>query len=199
MGDSEKEKLLSKIYELEEKIKNLEHDLVHDSLTTLKKREFLEEELNLYLYLMSEVADNRRREWFGFKNLSVLFFDIDHFKKINDTHGHAAGDIVLRVVAQTIVKNLRDGDRVARWGGEEMVAVLLGARESDAVAKAEFVRKKIEELNFETIPDLKVTASIGVAGSFPQATSEKLIKNADEAVYKAKETGRNKVVAFSTL
>jgi two-component system cell cycle response regulator len=196
MDNSEKEKLLDKISELEEKIKNLENDLVHDSLTALKKREFFLEELGLYLYLMSEVVDNRRKEWFGFKKLSVLFFDIDHFKKINDTYGHATGDIVLRVVAQTIVKNLRPSDQVARFGGEEMVAVLLGAELSDAKKRAEVIRQKVDDLTFDSAPDLKVTVSIGVAESIPDITPEAIIKKADEAVYKAKESGRNQVVAF---
>lgn len=195
----EKENLLKKISELEEEIHDLQKDLIHDSLTNLKTRAFFQEEISVYLLQIATGDLGKRKEWFGFKHLSVLFFDIDHFKKINDTYGHDVGDAVLRKVAQTINSSVREGDTVARWGGEEMVASLLGANETDARVKAEEIRKNIEELTFPEAEDLKVTISIGIATNFKDATCEVLIKNADSALYKAKETGRNKVVAFSEL
>ncbi len=191
--------LQKKIESLEKQVHELEKDLIHDNLTSLKTRSFFEEELNTYLSAIANVDLGKRREWFGFKNLSVLFFDIDHFKQINDTYGHAMGDTVLRDVAKTISEDLREGDTVARWGGEEVVACLLGADETDAKRKAESIRKKIEKLIFDSNPDLKVTISIGVSSNFPKARAEDLVKNADLALYKAKRTGRNKVVAFSEL
>jgi len=193
------QKLLEKIADLETQIHNLEKDLIYDSLTGLKTRAFFEEESNIYLSAIANVSTSKRKEWFGFKNLSVLFFDIDNFKKINDVYGHDVGDMVLKKVAETIKKSMREGDTVARWGGEEIVAQLLGSSETDAKSKAEDVRKKIEGLSFESAPDLKVTVSIGVANAFEVMTCDTLVKNADEAMYKAKESGKNKVVAYSEL
>lgn len=191
--------LLKRVYDLESHISNLEKDLIHDSLTSLKTRSFFEEESKVYLSAISDLNLGKRREWFGFKNISFLFFDLDNFKNINDTYGHDTGDSVLQVVSKTITKSVREGDTVARWGGEEIVASLLGANESDAKEKAESIRRKIESLTFDTVPDLKITISIGVANSLPGATYETILKNADLALYRAKGTGRNKVVAFSEL
>lgn len=195
----EKEELIKKIEVLENQVHELEKDLIHDSLTALKTRAFFEEETNIYLSAVANLEAGKRREWFGFKNISFLFFDIDHFKKINDTYGHAIGDEVLREVAGEILRNVRGGDTVARWGGEEMVASVLGANESDAKNKAEDIRQKIEAMSFVPAPDLKVTISIGVASNAKGETCSSLIEKADKALYKAKETGRNKVVAFSEL
>ncbi len=191
--------LQKKIEVLEKRIHNLEKDLIHDSLTALKTKAFFEEESNTYLSAIGKVNTSKRKNWFGFKNLSVLFFDIDHFKKINDTYGHSVGDSVLREVAKVISRSVREGDTVARWGGEEIVASLLGANELDAKNKAEEIRKSIESLSFDSNPDLKVTISIGVAGNFEGATCADLLKNADLALYKAKRDGRNRVVAHSEL
>lgn len=193
------EDLLQRISDLENSIRELEKDLIHDSLTSLRTRAFFQEESDIYLSAIFNSAGNKRNEWFGFKNLSVLFLDIDHFKKINDTYGHDMGDVVLRDVAQAVLGSVREGDTVARWGGEEMVVMLLGSNEDDAKRKAESIRKKIEELTFDKIPDLKVTMSIGVAHAGEAMASDELVKRADKALYKAKETGRNKVVAYSEL
>ena len=193
------QKLLQTISDLETQIRVLESDLIHDSLTGLRTRAFLEEESNVYLSAIYAAADSHRREWFGFKNLSVLFFDIDNFKEINDMYGHEAGDMALREVAGVIKKNMREGDTVARWGGEEIVAMLLGANEADAKQKAESVRKKVAELSFPSFSDLKVTVSVGVAHAFEKMTCEQLVKNADEAMYKAKQSGKNMVAAYSEL
>lgn len=197
--EKEKEALLKHIGILEAEMRNLEKDLIHDSLTALKTRAFFEEEAITYLSAISAASEGKRREWFGFKNLSFLFFDIDNFKKINDTYGHAAGDTVLRDVAQMIVENLREGDTVARWGGEEMVASLLGANEEDAKNKGEQIRKRVESFVFETLPELHVTLSVGVANAQGSITCQELVNRADKALYYAKETGRNKVVAYSEL
>ncbi len=193
------DQLKKRVSELEAEVKELEKDLLHDSLTGLKTRTFFEEEVSVYLSQIASLKEGKRRDWFGFKNLSILFFDIDHFKKVNDNNGHSIGDLVLKKVAETITKSLRVGDTIARYGGEEIVASLLGANESDAKSKAEEVRKNIESLVFENNSDLKVTISVGVATNFPGADCESLLKRADKALYKAKEGGRNKVVAYSEL
>lgn len=189
--------LLKRVAELEEEVKTLEKDLIHDSLTGLRTRAFFEEEIKIYLELIKNADVGKRRAWFGFKNLSILFFDIDHFKSINDMYGHSVGDSVLKAVAKTVQGELRQGDTAARWGGEEMVVSLLGAISEDAVKKAKNILQKIRELSFPAWPDLKVTASIGVASAKLELSFEDLVKRADECMYRAKKSGRNKVVAYS--
>src|SRR5690606_17373947 len=117
----------------------------------------------------------------------------------NDTYGHDTGDIVLQRVAKAIQGELRAGDTAARWGGEEMVASLLGAIEKDALEKAESVRKKIENIEFPEAPGLKLTMSSGVASYEPGISAKELVKRADRALYVAKNFGRNKVVAYSEI
>src|SRR5687767_13355791 len=121
------EEFEKRISELESQVHGLERDLIHDPLTGLKTRAFFEEELAVYLAVITQNEHGKRKEWFGFKNISIIFFDIDHFKKVNDTYGHDSGDAVLRQVAKTIQASLRTGDTPARWGGEEIIASLLGA------------------------------------------------------------------------
>lgn len=189
-----KEELQKKVAELEAEISILEKDLIHDHLTNLKTRAFFEEEVQDFLDLISNKNDSKRREWFGFKNLSILFFDIDHFKKINDTYGHQVGDSVLLEVSTAIVSCLREGDTVARWGGEEIVASLLGANKEDAKLKAEEIRLAISLLQFNGHPNLSVSVSIGVATATKDEKLEDLVRRADTALYQAKKEGRNMVV-----
>lgn len=198
-GSPTKEELEKKVLDLEREIKNLESDLIHDPMTKLKTRAFLEEELESFIASLVQNESGKRREWFGFRNLSVIFFDIDKFKNINDTYGHDTGDIVLQRVAKAIQGELRAGDTAARWGGEEMVASLLGAIEKDALEKAESVRKKIENIEFPEAPGLKLTMSSGVASYEPGISAKELVKRADRALYVAKNFGRNKVVAYSEI
>lgn len=197
-----KKKLEEEVKELRTQVYELENNLIHDSLTGLKTRAFFEEEVSVFLEIIAQQAEHgasQRKERFGFRNLSVIFFDIDHFKKINDTYGHDAGDVVLKKVSAAIQSNLRTGDTVARWGGEEIIVSLLGADEKDAAAKAEEIRQKVGSLIFGDIPDLSVTVSAGVATSEKGVKVLELEKRADKALYKAKQSGRNKVVMYSEL
>lgn len=198
-NDLSKEDLQKRVTELETQIHDLEKDLIHDQLTKFKTRAFLEEELGVYLEIITHNKEGKRKEWFGFKNISIVFFDIDHFKKVNDTYGHDTGDAVLRKVAETIQDGIRTGDTAARWGGEEMIVSLLGADEEDAAIKAEEIRTKVESIIFPEVPDLRVTISSGVASSEKGVALSELIKRADQALYEAKATGRNKVVAYSKI
>jgi diguanylate cyclase (GGDEF)-like protein len=199
------EELEKRVKELEDYVVQLENNLLRDPLTGLRTRAFFEQEVGLYLSLIriqDELAKNniyKRKEDFGFKNLSIIFFDIDHFKKINDTYGHEVGDEVLRIVAQTIKAGLRTSDTTARWGGEEILSSLLGADESDAKTKAEEIRKKVEALEFPEFPGLKTTVSAGVASTENSLALFELVKHADDALYRAKETGRNKVISYSEI
>ncbi len=132
------------------------------------------------------------------KPVSVLMCDLDHFKQINDTYGHAAGDAVLKEIAGRIGDNLRDFDMVARYGGEEFVVVMPATPLSAAQPVAERLCKRIatEAVAIPGSPQpLAVTASIGVATtSDPQMAAEGLLAQADVALYDAKRAGRNRVV-----
>ncbi len=132
------------------------------------------------------------------KPVSVLMCDLDHFKQINDTYGHAAGDAVLKEIASRIGDNLRDFDMVARYGGEEFVVVMPATPLSAAQQVAERLCKRIatEAVAVPGSPQpLAVTASIGVATtSDPQMAAEGLLAQADVALYDAKRAGRNRVV-----
>lgn len=125
------------------------------------------------------------------EELSTVILDIDHFKAINDTFGHLAGDVVLKNVANVLETNKRKEDLIARFGGEEFVLVMEKCSAEHAKIKAEELRKKIEASEIEGI---KVTASFGIAERNDTTESfEQMLKNADEALYAAKENGRNQV------
>ena len=196
---SEDKNLEKRVLELEAQVHGLEKDLIHDQLTGLKTRAFFEEELNIYLEVIAHNKEGERKEWFGFKNISIIFFDIDHFKSVNDTYGHDVGDKVLQKTAETIQESLRTGDTACRWGGEEMVVSLLGADEKDAVAKAEEIRSTIEAINFQEASSLRLTISSGVASSEQGLALSELVRRADKALYSAKHGGRNKVVKYSEI
>ena len=128
--------------------------------------------------------------------------DIDFFKKVNDTHGHQAGDVVLQTVAGLLKDQLRDTDIVARYGGEEFALVLPETSETAAVKLAKNLRKKIESVvcpveqkNLE----LSVTMSFGVSSSKGVESSADLISNADSALYQAKKEGRNRVCRYKSV
>jgi diguanylate cyclase (GGDEF)-like protein len=130
------------------------------------------------------------------QSISVLSIDVDHFKKYNDNHGHDAGDIVLRAVGNCLENLFRNEDIPCRFGGEEFVVILPGADADAALRRAEQLRSKVEEIVVryleKNLP--RITVSIGVA-IFPEAgdNPQAVLKAADEALYRAKESGRNRV------
>ena len=161
---------------------------ITDGLTGLHNRRYLDS----HLQTLFERAASRQRP------LSLLISDIDRFKRINDTHGHAAGDEVLREFARRLRKNVRGIDLACRYGGEEFVVVMPDTEQAVAERVAERIRQEIEMLPFgpEGAAALDVTVSIGVASISPAAdTLEALLKRADGALYEAKKSGRNRVVA----
>lgn len=131
---------------------------------------------------------------------AVLFVDLDHFKSINDTHGHAAGDAVLKAVASCLSNNLRSSDALGRIGGEEFSIFLPNTDLPGAVSLAENLRQKIEGL-LPSVGEqsLKITASIGVAGNQGDVQSmQEIQRRADQGMYQAKAAGRNRVSCVDT-
>ena len=122
--------------------------------------------------------------------LSVILSDIDHFKQVNDAHGHGAGDDVLRAFAKRLRRNVGSTGTVGRWGGEEFMAVLPGVSRDDALALAERLRQSVSE---SAIAGLQITASFGVAALRPDDDLNQLFSRADERLYDAKNGGRNTV------
>jgi diguanylate cyclase (GGDEF)-like protein len=130
--------------------------------------------------------------------LSVLILDVDHFKRVNDVHGHATGDDALRRVAVVLQQCLRRSDLLARWGGEEFLVVLPEADGSMACGLAERLRTAIATIEVPTRQDvLNITTSIGLATHEPaDADLEAIIARADRALYRAKREGRNRVIVY---
>jgi diguanylate cyclase (GGDEF)-like protein len=158
-----------------------------DGLTQAHVKRYLLESLE------KEIIRARRHA----RALSFLMFDIDHFKKINDVHGHLAGDFVLKEVARIVQGRIRRDEVFARYGGEEFAIVLPETSLEGARALAEGLREKVEQSRFvfQNEP-IRVTISVGVAElADSDRTSLDLIKTADEKLYAAKRGGRNRVVA----
>lgn len=126
------------------------------------------------------------------QEMSVLFMDIDHFKKLNDTYGHAWGDQVLQELAKEILINIREVDIFARWGGEEFVLLLPNTGEKGAFIVAEKIRKMIEKADSETLKDVTISMGVAVVDS-KTYDIDTAIGCADAAMYKAKQRGRNQV------
>jgi len=145
--------------------------------------------------LFAEVERASRYE----RPLCIAFVDIDHFKAVNDSYGHASGDIVLRGVAQTIAENLRASDLIGRYGGEEFMLILTETDVEEGAALSEKLRKLVERLQFsvEGNSALSVTISIGiVGGSGQKLRMDNLVRDADAAMYSAKLLGRNQTYSF---
>lgn len=141
---------------------------------------------------LSEAFARKRR--FG-EPVVLLTFDIDHFKCINDTHGHSVGDAVLRVVGQTLAASVREVDHVFRVGGEEFAALLSGTEGESSIVSAERIRAAVAATPVRTEgKEISVTTSIGIAHAEDATTADELIREADGALYAAKAQGRNRVV-----
>jgi two-component system cell cycle response regulator len=127
--------------------------------------------------------------------LSMLLLDVDHFKSVNDTHGHAAGDRVLAAVGRMLSETNRRHDVSARWGGEEFVLLLSSTDAEGAAIVAERVRAAVEGLSIKTDAGelVRITASIGASTLLPTETLDALVDRADRAMYAAKTAGRNRV------
>ena len=162
---------------------------VTDQLTGLHNRRYMESQLEALV---------RRAVVGGGDPVGLMVIDIDHFKKINDSFGHAVGDEVLREFAVRLASNVRAIDLPVRFGGEEFVVVMPETDLADAQRIAERIRLHVAGSPFRVMGGeelLTVTISIGVAASLPTDDQARLIKRADEAMYEAKSNGRNRVIA----
>lgn len=163
----------------------LEQMALRDPLTQVANRDGLHRALELLLQVQGEM---------GFP-LSVVFVDVDHFKRINDTHGHETGDQVLALLAQTLRSNLPRDDLLARWGGEEFVIVMPQTPVQEASAVAERLRAVLSGVTWPA--GLAVTASWGVAQALAPDELDGALRHADEAMYRAKREGRDRVMSAS--
>ncbi|HVA32585.1 MAG TPA: GGDEF domain-containing protein, partial [Candidatus Baltobacteraceae bacterium] len=125
---------------------------------------------------------------------AVLMLDIDHFKRVNDELGHAAGDACLRRIAEIAVDSVRAGDTVCRIGGEEFLIVMPGATPDSAMMVGDRLRLSISLSGLRHATGEPITASLGVAAAAAGDTAETLIARADAALYEAKRTGRNRII-----
>jgi diguanylate cyclase (GGDEF)-like protein len=171
-------------------LESLSASCTTDSLTGVGNRRLLDGEIE------RRIAQRRRQG----TTVSMLMIDVDHFKQINDTYGHQAGDFVLRELATHLEATLRDMDLLTRYGGEEFVAVLPGTALPQAKLAAERIRKAVEQC---VIPvrdtKLKATVSIGVTEAHNHDTTETLFARADRALYAAKRAGRNCSFVCATI
>ena len=178
--------MLILIYEIRKRKKAelaLERLANYDELTSIYNRHKIDE----FLSEQMEIAKRYKR------SLSLIFFDIDKFKSINDTFGHKAGDEVLKEIAKVVSQNIRESDGFGRWGGEEFLIVLPETDIIGASYLAEKLRGEIETHNFSI--KRKVTCSFGVIEVESGSDLDKAIREVDELLYKAKNSGRNRVVS----
>lgn len=165
-------------------VRDLKAAATRDPLTGLFNRGELSRQFTV---LNTEFQDRGCQD-----GLSVIFLDIDHFKSINDTFGHAVGDIVLSSVARLLQQETYSGEVVARYGGEEFVLLCPGTDLKAAVRKADRLRNAIERLRIEALPRRNVTSSFGAASVFPNESMKSVFERADGALYRAKQEGRNR-------
>ncbi len=184
------DELKMKNRQLEDLLDKVNYMAITDALTGIYNR-------RRFLDVLSSEYERAKRYATPF---SLIMLDIDYFKKINDTFGHAAGDAVLKEVSDMILKSIREIDTAARYGGEEFVIVLPNTAREHARVVAERIRLAIEKHDFGGL-DRRISVSIGISG-MPDAkvdSEDRLIRCADFALYRAKQLGRNRTVSAEAL
>ena len=169
---------------LEERVQTLHEKASRDALTSVANRAEFDRQ-------MIECVQQHALEGSTF---SLIISDIDHFKAVNDTYGHQAGDEVLVAFAALMQRSCRQGDLVARYGGEEFVIICKNCPASSASDLAEKIRSELAEMPQEALSGNSVTSSFGITELQPGDTAETLLRRADRALYKAKDGGRNRVI-----
>ncbi len=167
------------------RIENLKNAATLDPLTQCYNRREFESQLNRH------ISNAKRHQY----ELSLIMFDLDHFKKVNDTYGHLAGDMVLREVSALVRESMRQGDILCRYGGEEFIAILPETDKTKAIELADRLREKISRLplTYEN-RRINVTSSFGVSGLLSEHDMTSFVQDADAMLYKAKLNGRNRVM-----
>ncbi len=168
---------------LEEQYKMLETESTTDPLTGLYNRRYLKEEL------LKELARSERTG----RPFCTVLIDVDHFKDVNDSHGHITGDEVLRELSSLLRNSVRLSDKVFRFGGEEFVLILPETRGEEALVLGERIREKVSAFSFSIIKK-KLTISMGLSESHKDLSPDILLQRADKRLYQAKQSGRNRVV-----
>ncbi len=177
---------LEKVYQQEQEAMDVLQELsLNDHLTGIANRR----RINNLLDIEFERARRYRTPF------SIVLFDIDHFKEINDHYGHLAGDTVLKSFANQVNQSIRKTETLGRWGGEEFILILSQSDLNAAYLVAEKIRKIIAKTRFEDI-DEEITCSFGVAIYQDGITIDELLEEADQALYQAKENGRNQVIVY---
>jgi len=173
-------------YAERKELHELRQSLLADPLTGIGNRQFLEGRLTAVL------AEYKQRTE---THAGLLFMDIDHFKQVNDTHGHDIGDQILKMVAATLQNNIRKSDLVGRWGGEEFLAILYDMPSLDAVQMiAENLRMLIQYSRLDiNNKHISVTMSIGGTLLKPKDSLDDFIRRADQLMYQSKQAGRNQL------
>jgi diguanylate cyclase (GGDEF)-like protein len=161
-----------------------------ESMTQLASTDFLTQSFNRRHLQMTLARATDRARRYG-RNVSVIMFDLDHFKRVNDQHGHAVGDQVLRDVAEIVRQTVRLSDEFGRWGGEEFLIIAFETDLEQAQRLAERLRSAFVKNRFGDVGTL--TASFGVAMYHKDETSEQVVLRADQSLYLAKANGRNRV------
>jgi diguanylate cyclase (GGDEF)-like protein len=179
------EALQKKIEKLEEELDQVKRENEIDHLTGLLTRRWYDRQSKRF-------DDQYRRNGIDY---AVVFFDIDHFKKVNDTHGHDAGDVVLSTFAKVLLKSTRDTDVLGRYGGEEFVGLIHFNEEKELVQYVKRIKSIITGNKFK-YKDIKIpiTFSAGIAIRGEYDSHDDTVKKADELLYQAKQTGRNKII-----
>ncbi len=157
---------------------------ITDSLSGLFNREYMDMELKKLISFKKRTKDD----------ISIIFADIDHFKKINDKFGHITGDKVIKEVAKILKKGTRDIDLAIRYGGEEFLIILPHTLEKEAITVAQKIRSQVLKLAIKELDGHSITISLGVTAMRDSDTMDTLIARADNALYCAKANGRNQVV-----
>jgi len=181
-----------------------------ESETTKLKKIVIEKNKQAMFDVLTEIPNRLSYEkkveeeiarWKRFSNpLSLVIWDIDLFKKVNDSYGHKAGDKVLKTVAQLLIKNIRTTDFLARYGGEEFVMLLPGTKQEETLRLVNKLRQQIETCGFHYHGDaVSITISCGVSSFNDKDTLSTVFERADKALYKAKENGRNQCVVAACL
>lgn len=172
-------------FAMRQRLEELQEMAMNDPLTGIANRRFVE------ISLAARLEELRR---YGFP-FAILFADVDNFKQINDTYGHAVGDRILKMISATLAHSLRSFDLIGRWGGEEFVALLINIQPDDLRALSDRLRRLVEKsvLTIENGEAIGVTVSIGATVARMGESTDALVERADKLMFESKRRGRNQV------